>query len=298
MHSRRCPELIHLLINRTQPSTFSLFSSTSSHPLLLATSVQSSTTAPIDGFISLLDDATNDQETLVSFNGTPSQLAARSLAVLGKGQPDRTRQDLRSRVLHLQDPDCRTTSIRWGTINGTADATLEQRGLGIELEYLHLQVKNLGQNFYFDVAVKDDRGEVFVFRSSNFQVRPLLPFARSLSFSLSTTILTHRIFVSMSWRTIVAFKTLSLNLDLPNSPTPPNLVPSPFSNPPHILVYPDSLPPFPPILSTLPRCVYPRKVQVYTWDTSSSELQIAKDLVLEGWERSSGRGNGKERNDE
>ncbi|GAA5883555.1 hypothetical protein JCM16303_005486 [Sporobolomyces ruberrimus] len=158
-----------LLDQVIQPSTFSLFSSTSSHPLLLATSVQSSTTAPIDGFISLLDDATNDQETLVSFNGTPSQLAARSLAVLGKGQPDRTRQDLRSRVLHLQDPDCRTTSIRWGTINGTADATLEQRGLGIELEYLHLQVKNLGQNFYFDVAVKDDRGEVFVFRSSNFQ---------------------------------------------------------------------------------------------------------------------------------
>ena len=81
-------------------------------------------------------------------------------------------------MLHLQDPDCRTTSVRWGSLV-RQDGKGTEGALGIELQYLHLQVKNLGQNFFLDVAVIDDRGEVFVLRSSTFQVRryslPLTP---------------------------------------------------------------------------------------------------------------------------
>lgn len=71
-------------------------------------------------------------------------------------------------MFHLQDPDCRGTSVKWGEWNHGKG---QVEGLGIQLDYLHLQLKDLGQNFYFDVAVRDDRGEVFVFRCSTFQVR-------------------------------------------------------------------------------------------------------------------------------
>ncbi|GAA5943715.1 uncharacterized protein JCM15063_005813 [Sporobolomyces koalae] len=154
-----------------QPSIISLFSSTASLPLLLASNVQSSTTATSDSFVSLLHDRTDGEETLISFNGEPSELSQRARSIVRRPLEDPGGQDLRSRVMHLQDPDCRTTSVRWGTLRperANAD------GLGIELEYFHLQVKNLGQNFYFDVSVANDLGQTFVFRCSTFQQEPKL----------------------------------------------------------------------------------------------------------------------------
>ncbi|GAA6059273.1 hypothetical protein JCM10212_006666 [Sporobolomyces blumeae] len=157
-----------LLDNTLQPTVLSLFSSTSSHPLVLASEVRCSATATTDSFVSLLDDETNERETLVAFNGGPDELPQRVAALNGVHLASAGEQ-IRGRVLHLQDPDCRTTSVRWGD---HSEAGRRQRGLGIELAHVHLQVKDLGQTFFVDVGVVDDRDEVFVIRCSTFQSAP------------------------------------------------------------------------------------------------------------------------------
>ncbi|KAL8280387.1 hypothetical protein RQP46_007304 [Phenoliferia psychrophenolica] len=113
-----------------QPYVLSLLSSTASDPLLLATSASSSA-FPTDAFITLLSDATDTDPTL-----PPSS------NLKGKGV-EVPRGNLRSRVLHLQAPDIRST---W--------------------------VKDLAQAFFLEVGVRDERGARAVLRASTFQVEP------------------------------------------------------------------------------------------------------------------------------
>lgn len=69
--------------------------------------------------------------------------------------------------MHLQGPDVKGTSVRWGALAGRK----EDKALGITLPYVHFAVKDLGQMFYVDVGVLDDRGQLAVVRVSTFQVR-------------------------------------------------------------------------------------------------------------------------------
>lgn len=108
---------------------------------------------------------------MISFNSHHSQPNQAPRATLRRDESNT--RDTASQVLHLQDPDCRTTSVRWGFLGRDAEA-ISRDALGIELEYLHLQVKNLGHNFYFEVAIQDDRRQVFVVRCSTFQVSVFL----------------------------------------------------------------------------------------------------------------------------
>lgn len=98
-------------------------------------------------------------------------------------------KELRGRVLHLQAPDCRTTSVRWGSMGGTGIAKEEEKALGVELPLLRMQVKDLGQMCYVDVAVRTREGETVVLRASNWQVRP---------FSFFSSFLFHR-FAFSGW---------------------------------------------------------------------------------------------------
>ncbi|BGP40037.1 hypothetical protein JCM10449v2_003995 [Rhodotorula kratochvilovae] len=158
-----------LLDSVIQPSIISLFSSTSTHPTLLATCVPG-TDAVTDSFVSLLDDATDSRETLLAWSGSSAaELSARveSLARLRRGLPAQAK-DLDGQVLHLQAPDCRTTSVRWGSFS---PETWRRDGLGVELPVLHFQLKHLEQTMYIDVAVVDEQDEVIIVRCSTFQVR-------------------------------------------------------------------------------------------------------------------------------
>ncbi|TNY18651.1 hypothetical protein DMC30DRAFT_402568 [Rhodotorula diobovata] len=165
-----------MLLDRVvQPSTISLFSSTSSHPTLLArcTAAADSTA---DSFVCLLNDATDSHEEILASkspsSATNPSSRAESLARLRRGLPDHAK-DLDGQVLHLQAPDCRTTSIRWGSLS---PETARQHGLGVELPAVHFQLKHLEQTMYLEVAVLDERGEVTVVRCSTFQETPeLLP---------------------------------------------------------------------------------------------------------------------------
>ncbi|GAA5977795.1 hypothetical protein JCM11641_006075 [Rhodosporidiobolus odoratus] len=167
---------IMLLDKVLQPSILSLFSSTSSHPTLLA-HLTVPPSAP-ESFISLLQDSDNSRETILAWGGASSadlevrvtsleaQQGHRGQVGAGEEQNRPARKHLRGQVLHVQAPDCRTTSIRWGSWK---ENSWKETGLGTELPVLHLQVKDLGQMWYVDVGVLDDAGEITVLRASNWQ---------------------------------------------------------------------------------------------------------------------------------
>lgn len=88
-----------------------------------------------------------------------------------------TLKDLKDRVLHLQAPDCRTTSVKWGSLH---KGKWREDGLGVELPVLHLQLKDLHQTTFIDVAVVDDQGEMHLVRASTWQVSYFVPAQVSL----------------------------------------------------------------------------------------------------------------------
>lgn len=147
------------LFSFPQPSVLSIFSSASSHPTLLASRLRASTAFPSDSFISLVRDATDEEEQVLVWHGTEG--SARDMK--GKGK-EVERGNLRSRVLHLQAPDIKSTSIRLGAPTRGAE------GLGVSLPFLHLAVKDLGHLFFFDVCVRDERGQLAMIRASTWQV--------------------------------------------------------------------------------------------------------------------------------
>ena len=151
-----------MFASSVQPSVLSLFSSTASDPLLLAT--HASTSAfPADALVALLSDSTD------TCTSTPT--APPNLHLQGKGA-DVARGNLRSRVLHLQAPDILSTWVRWGS---------SRSPLGIQLPVLVFQVKDLGLPFVLQVGVRDERGARAVLRTSTFQVRDSADWARDSS---------------------------------------------------------------------------------------------------------------------
>ncbi|GAA5842511.1 hypothetical protein JCM9279_003602 [Rhodotorula babjevae] len=133
-----------------------------------------------DSFVSLLQDASDDHETLIAWKGTSAdELSARvdSLQRLRRGLPAGIK-DLDGQVLHLQAPDCRTTRVQWGSLSPRG---WRDDGLGVELPAVHFQLKNLEQTMYLEVAVVDERDELTLVRCSTFQTTPeLLPPAAGL----------------------------------------------------------------------------------------------------------------------
>ncbi|GJN89359.1 hypothetical protein Rhopal_002339-T1 [Rhodotorula paludigena] len=196
-----------LLQQVVQPSLISLFSSTSSHPTLLASCKADAATAS-DSFISLLDDATDSSESLIAWHASLGKLR-------GHCPPDV--KDLRGQVLHLQAPDSRTTSVRWGSLSGE---TWRRDGLGIELPVVHLQLKHLGA-MYFEVGVVNKQGELTVVRCSTWQAQvklhpPTPSHPRLLHLPLLFPSSTSTVPLLTSWCTIsLPLQTLLISLSPP-----------------------------------------------------------------------------------
>ncbi|VDB90971.1 unnamed protein product [Peniophora sp. CBMAI 1063] len=136
----------------------SLFSSSSSEPLALF-SVNTDPNLPSDSFAHLLDDATSqpappESVSLISPHPLDSER--------GKGR------ELTQTVLHLQSPTLRTTYIR------CPPEREDVADLGLGLPQLHLQVRNLGREWSFEVGVVDVMGRRGTIRCSTFQKRPCL----------------------------------------------------------------------------------------------------------------------------
>ncbi|MBW0482558.1 hypothetical protein O181_022273 [Austropuccinia psidii MF-1] len=127
-----------------------------------------------DSFIALLDDTTNrvarsssDQPLIYyhpSHSPSPQELKKPHPSnLLGSQDP---LCPIRSVVLHLQAPNCLNTFIRFPPLDKSC---LYNTVLGVQLPFLHLQIKPLNHTFMIEVGVTDQAGDRIVIRCSNFQ---------------------------------------------------------------------------------------------------------------------------------
>lgn len=135
----------------TQPSILSIFSSTSSHPLALATTTTCNSLTS-DSFISLVQDSDNSELKLIAHSGNPTEQRT-----LRSSSSEQDRGNLNCAVLHLQSPNVKATGVRFAK-------------LGITLPFVHFAIKNEGQACYFELKVRDQKGDRIVIRASTFQV--------------------------------------------------------------------------------------------------------------------------------
>ena len=165
-----------------QPSIISLFSSTSSDPLtLFRTSVDSS--LPSDSFLHFLHDQ----------HSSPPPPPPGSLLNL----PNISEQDnspnlgyeLDQTVLHIQSPTIQTTYIQCP--KAAADSRDKSNALGVRHPWMHLQVRNLGREWAFEVGIVDLAGRVGIVRLSTFQVKAFFPPLYPLSIFRGLNLWTH-----------------------------------------------------------------------------------------------------------
>ncbi|KAJ7634607.1 hypothetical protein FB45DRAFT_1056614 [Roridomyces roridus] len=151
-----------MFLNTVQPETVSLFSSTGSDPLgLFGTACDSA--LPSDSFIHLLVDKSSLPEPAPP--ATPICLPQRN------EKSDDTESsvsglDLNQTVLHIQSPTIRTTYIRCPPTNSTQ--------LGLKHPWIHIQVRDLGRDWSFEIGLVDRSSRVGVVRLSTFQKTPRL----------------------------------------------------------------------------------------------------------------------------
>ncbi|CAE6473709.1 unnamed protein product [Rhizoctonia solani] len=144
-----------------QPALVSVFSSIGSHPLQLF-SVSVDHSLPADSAIHFLHDHTNlpPPKPGVQLVQLPEYHSPES-------SDDRlVPQDLACTVLHIQSPTIQTTFIRCPPYGNDARGTL-----GLTHQWLHIQLRDLGREFSFEIGLTDTTGRAGIFRCSTFQVR-------------------------------------------------------------------------------------------------------------------------------
>ncbi|QRW18743.1 transcription factor IIB [Rhizoctonia solani] len=145
-----------------QPPVVSLFSSIGTHPLQLF-SVSVDPTLPADSVIHFLNDHTSlpPPDASVQLIQIPEQTEQESSC--DQSSP----HDLTCVVLHVQSPTIQTTFIRCPPYNDGSKATL-----GLTHQWLHMQLRDLGREFSFEIGLVDTAGRAGVLRCSTFQEEP------------------------------------------------------------------------------------------------------------------------------
>ncbi|KAF7360193.1 Cilia-and flagella-associated protein 20 [Mycena venus] len=188
-----------MFANTVQPEIVSLFSSTGSDPLgVFGTACDA--LLPADSFIHLLIDK--------SSLPTPPPPAVPILP------PSRDHSDetefsntsglcLAQRVLHIQSPTLRTTYVRCPPDNSSSP-------LGLKHPWLHIQVRDMGREWSFEIGLVDRENRVGIIRLSTFQKEPRLkPPTKPSSPPLLHLPLS---FPSISSRPLTAWATVALHL--------------------------------------------------------------------------------------
>lgn len=148
--------VMSLLANHLQPPILSLFDSSSSHLSPLWHQVTDKDLAD-DSVITFVDDAaaeSSGSNALVGQSRIPGQLS--------------------QSVLHIQSPTLNSTYIQAGHQSGQLGRRKQTgRPLGIQLPWIHLQLRRLGEHRYLaiELCVQDHRGNEGLIRMSTFQVR-------------------------------------------------------------------------------------------------------------------------------
>ena len=156
-----------LFSTSVQPSTISLFSSTGSDPLtLFRTSVDKS--LPSDSFLHFLHDRYSSPPP-----PPPGSLLHLPI-IISEQQDDNSESspnhgyELDQTVLHIQSPTIQTTYIQCPKAESRDDS--KSNALGVRHPWMHLQVRNLGREWAFEVGIVDHAGRVGIVRLSTFQV--------------------------------------------------------------------------------------------------------------------------------
>ncbi|KZT23651.1 hypothetical protein NEOLEDRAFT_1163621 [Neolentinus lepideus HHB14362 ss-1] len=173
-----------------QPSIVSLFSSTNTDPLALF-SAHTDSQLPSDSFIHLLNDSKPEPAP-----DCPASLispAPVSTNVEEKGY------SLCQTVLHIQSPTIRTTYIRCPPGGSTEH-------LGLKHPWMHIQVRDMGREWSFEVGVVDKGERQGVIRCSTFQQNPGLTLSNPPLLHLPLS------FPSSSPHKLTTWSTVVLNL--------------------------------------------------------------------------------------
>ena len=164
MSLRLCPWATTMFSSSIQPGLVSLFSSTGSDPLGIF-STHTDDALPSDSLICLLNDATSQ----------PTPPAPRTLITATGLEDDTTSSPnytLDQTVLHIQSPTLRTTYMRCPPVSpgvpGRASASTGH--LGLKHPWIHLQVRNMGREWSFEMGLIDQSGREGIVRCSTFQV--------------------------------------------------------------------------------------------------------------------------------
>lgn len=168
--------LTWMFTNTVQPNIVSLFSSTSSEPLSLF-SQQADESLAADSFIHFLNDASS-----LPPPSPPAVLC--SMPALDDRDESNIGYGLHQTVLHIQSPTLRMTFIRSPPITDPGD-----RDLGLKHKWLHLQVRNVGREWSFDIGIVDKSGRRGVVRCSTFQVHDVYDFPRSSIFDADHSVI-------------------------------------------------------------------------------------------------------------
>jgi hypothetical protein len=163
-----------------QPPVISLFSSTGSNPLALFSLREGSER---HSCICFLHDATSEPRP-----APPTVLIVPSASLSNRGESrwsevsDSQGYALDQTVLHLQSPDLRKTFIQCLHDVSTHERSSHSAGppaasangsLGIRHPWIHLQVRNLGKDWSFEVGLVDSANRMGIIRLSTFQVRSI-----------------------------------------------------------------------------------------------------------------------------
>ena len=160
-----------LFSTSVQPSIMSLFSSTGSDPLaLFRTSLDKS--LPSDSFLHFLHDQYSHPpppppgSLLHLPNISEQDNNNNSNNIKSPNHDDGHGYELDQTVLHIQSPTIQTTYIQCPKIESRDTAG----SLGVKHPWMHLQVRNLGREWAFEVGIVDHAGRVGIVRLSTFQV--------------------------------------------------------------------------------------------------------------------------------
>jgi hypothetical protein len=162
-----------------QPAIVSLFSSTGSDPLYLW-SVNTDSSLPADSFACFLDDTKSTPmppppAVLIS----PHPVGPDNSGDGEDESSERMGYSLTQTVMHLQSPSPTKTYIRCPPRGWTRARMGREGDLGLKHPWIHLQVRNMGRPWSFELGLVDQARREGVVRCSTFQVAIVFPPVKS-----------------------------------------------------------------------------------------------------------------------
>jgi len=160
-----------MFLSAVQPSIVSLFSSTGSDPLQLC-KIQLDASLPSDSCVHLL----HDKKSLPLPPAPAILIPSPSMTDRDNDDTGSSGYSLNQTVLQIQSPTIRTTYIQCPPVDTPYQSnrsSATSTDLGIKHPWMHVQVRNMGREWSFEVGLVDQSGRMGIIRLSTFQVHTI-----------------------------------------------------------------------------------------------------------------------------